>query len=66
VEIAAWAGASSFVSLGKGFMNGAIDVLPEKSFLSNCKANSTDLYDSSKEFSTHYKAKETEDALTSL
>lgn len=46
VEMATWNGLTSFGYLGKGLVSGMIDVLPDESFLSNCKQNATDMYDS--------------------
>lgn len=47
-------------------VKGMIDVLPDESFLSYCKGNSTSIYDSSSTMTADFKDEKIEDALAGL
>jgi hypothetical protein len=64
--MAAFNGYTDAILLGKGLVEGMIDVLPDESFLSNCKTNSTDLYDNSIDMRANFGTDAYEDGLTSL
>ena len=60
----AFNGLSSFYDLFKGIVSGAIDVLPEESFLGYCKGNSTKIDTSLKALKDEFKDGDYEDGLT--
>jgi hypothetical protein len=59
-------GFTSASLVGKGLLSGMIDVLPDESFLANCKDNSTNMWDSGTLMNTKFAADDNTGALTAL
>ena len=66
VSIAEWDGYDSGYKFAKGMLNGAIDVLPDESFLAYCKSNGTAINTKSKTLKTEYESEDYDDALSAL